>query len=133
MAAVSFVAYAVAPFVGTAWVALPIAVILMLAALFFLRLLLRGAITEDMIPVLFRKFAQSVGNSALAAALNRMAQQILADGRIDMEEAGRLQQLLKGIEGQEEFQKALVAARADGVITMEESTILENFLRRLIK
>ena len=133
VAAVSFVAYAVAPFVGTAWVALPIAIVLMLATLFFLRLILRGAITEDMIPVLFRKFARSVGNSALSAALNRMAQQILADGRIDMDEAGRLQQLLKGSEGQEEFQKALVAARADGVITMEESTILENFLRRLIK
>ena len=48
VAAVSFVAYAIAPFVGTAWVALPIAVILMLAALFFMRLLLRGPFDKDM-------------------------------------------------------------------------------------
>ncbi len=42
VAAVSFVAYAIAPFVGTAWVALPIAIILMLATLFFLNLVLKG-------------------------------------------------------------------------------------------
>ena len=48
VAAVSFVAYAVAPFVGTAWVALPIAVILMLATLFFLRLVLRGPFGKGM-------------------------------------------------------------------------------------
>ena len=133
VAAVSFVAYAIAPFVGTAWVALPIAVILMLATLFFLRLVLRGAISEDMLPMIFRKFSQAVGNAAFSTALNRMAKQILEDGRIDMEEAGRLQQLLRSIEGQEEFQKALAAARADGVITMEESRLLENFLLRLVK
>ena len=62
-----------------------------------------------------------------------MAKEILSDGKIDMEEAARLQQLLKSIEGQEEFQKALAAARADGVITMEESALLENFLRKLKK
>ena len=43
VAAVSFVAYIVAPFVGTAWIALPIAIGLMLATLFFLRLILNGA------------------------------------------------------------------------------------------
>ena len=42
VAAVSFVAYVAAPFVGTAWVALPLAVALMLATLFFLKLVLKG-------------------------------------------------------------------------------------------
>ena len=132
VAAVSFVAYAIAPFVGTAWVALPIAVILMLATLFFLRLVLRGAIPEDMLPMIFRKLAQYIGSGALAAAVNRMAKAILADGRIDMEEAAQLQRFLEGVEGQAEFRKALADARADGVITMEESANLENFLRKLM-
>ena len=42
VAAVSFVSYIAAPFVGTAWIALPLAVALMLATLFFLKLVLRG-------------------------------------------------------------------------------------------
>ena len=133
VAAVSFVAYVVTPFVGTAWVALPIAVILMMATLFFLRLGLRGAIPEEDIPTIFRKFAQHVGSGALATAINRMARAILADGKIDMAEAAQLQQFLKGLEGQNEFRKALADARADGIITMEESANLENFLRKLIK
>ncbi len=133
VAAVSFVAYAFTPFVGSVWSALPLAIVLMLVTLFFMRLFLRGAISDDMVPLIFRKFSQSVGNTALATALNSMAKEILSDGKIDMDEAARLQQLLKSIEGQEEFQKALAAARADGVITMEESALLENFLRKLIK
>ena len=133
VAAVSFIAYVVAPFVGSAWVALPIAVILMLATLFFLRLGLRGAISEEELPEVFRKFAQHVGSGALATAINRMARAILADGKIDMDEAAQLQQFLNGLEGQDEFRKALADARADGIITMEESANLENFLRKLIK
>ena len=74
-----------------------------------------------------------VSFGALAVAVNRMAKSILADGRIDLEEAAQLQRFLEGVEGQEEFRKALADARADGVITMEESAGLENFLRRLIK
>ena len=131
VAAVSFVAYAIAPFVGTAWVALPIAVILMLATLFFLRLVLRGAAPAEMLPEVFRKFAQSVGNEALADAMRRMGNAILRDGRIDMAEAAQLQQFMRGVEGQEEFRKALEDACADGVITPEESAGLERFIRRL--
>ena len=47
VAAVSFVAYVIAPFAGTPWIALPVAVILMLATLFFLRLMMKG--TEALI------------------------------------------------------------------------------------
>ena len=133
VAAVSFVAYVITPFVGTAWIALPVAIILMLTTLFLLRLVLRSGVSEDMVPEVFRKFMKSVDNTALAEALNGMAKQILADGKIDMTEAGQLQQQLKGVEGQEEFRKALVAARADGVITTEESAMLENFLRMIVK
>ena len=42
VAAVSFVAYAIAPFVGTPWISLPIAVLLLLATLFFIKLVLKG-------------------------------------------------------------------------------------------
>ncbi len=46
VAAVSFVSYLIAPFVGSAWVALPISIILMLATLFFLRLILNGPMEQ---------------------------------------------------------------------------------------
>ena len=42
VAAVSFVSYLAAPFVGTVWIALPLAMGLMLATLFILRLILKG-------------------------------------------------------------------------------------------
>ena len=42
VAAVSFVSYIAAPFVGSVWIALPLAIALMLATLFFLKLILRG-------------------------------------------------------------------------------------------
>ena len=44
VAAVSFVSYLVAPFLGSAWLSLPIAVALMLGVLFFAKLVLRGAV-----------------------------------------------------------------------------------------
>ena len=131
VAAVSFVAYIVAPFVGSAWVALPLAVLLMLATLFFLKLVVKGAVAEGSMPAVFRKFAQSVNNRAFAAQLAHMADSILADGRIDEKEAAQLSDLLAKIEGQEEFQKALDAAREDGVITLEESANIEGFIRAL--
>ena len=43
VAAVSFVAYLIAPFAGTAWVSLPLACLLMFATLFFLKLVVKGA------------------------------------------------------------------------------------------
>ena len=131
VAAVSFVAYVVAPFVGSAWIALPLAVLLMLAALFFLRLILKGPVSEGARSAVLRKFAQSVNNRAFAAELAHMADAILADGRIDEREAAQLADLLDRIEGQEEFRKALDDARTDGVITLEESANIEAFIRRL--
>ena len=42
VAGVSFVAYLVAPFVGTAWIALPIALVLLFATLFAFRFFMKG-------------------------------------------------------------------------------------------
>ena len=133
VAAVSFVAYIVAPFVGTAWISLPFAILLMLAVLLFLKLFLKGSFDEGSLPLVFRKFAQNVNDAALAKALSGMASAILADGRIDDRDAARLANLLKGMEGRNEFREALDAARANGVVTLEESAVLERFLRRIIK
>ena len=132
VAAVSFVAYIVAPFVGSAWIALPLAVLLLLATLFFLKLVIRGGVAEGAVPSVIRKFAQSVNNRVFAAQLAHMADAILADGRIDEKEAAQLSELLARIEDQEEFRKALDAAREDGVLTLEESANIEGFIRRLI-
>ena len=133
VAAVSFVAYIAAPFVGSAWIALPLAVALMLATLFFLQLILKGAVDETSAPAIFRKFAQSVNDAALSAALNRMAKGMLADGKIDHAESAELMKLLDGMEGREAFRQALASARADGVLTLEESAGLESFVRRIVK
>jgi len=45
VAAVSFVSYLIAPFVGSAWISLPIAVLLMLATLFFMKLVMAGPVS----------------------------------------------------------------------------------------
>ena len=132
VAAVSFAAYIIAPFVGTAWISLPLAVLLMLAMLFFLKLVLKGSVDESSLPLVFRRFSQNINDAALSAALSKMASAILADGCIDEREAAQLSELLKGMEGQSEFRKALDDARADGVITLDESAVLERFLRKAI-
>ena len=82
--------------------------------------------------LVFRKFSQTINDAALSRALSQMASSILADGRIDEHEAAQLSDLLKGMEGQNEFRKALDNARADGVITLDESAVLERFLRSAI-
>ena len=131
VAAVSFVSYMVAPFVGSAWIALPLAILLMLATLFFLKLIVKGGVQEGSLPAVLRMFAQNINNRAFAAELSHMADAILADGRIDEKEAAQLSDLLARIEGQEAFKEALDSARADGVISLEESATLEGFIRSL--
>ena len=132
VAAVSFAAYIVAPFVGSPWIALPIAVALLVATLFALKLALGGAGSSDSVPGIFRKLSRDVGDRALSAALSRMADSIFADGRIDEAEAERLSALMSGVEGHDAFKSALDAARADGVITPDESRTLEEFISRII-
>ncbi len=131
VAGVSFVAYIVAPFVGSPWIALPIAVVLLVATLFLLRPVLGKTASSGDISALSRKFARSISDRALSAALSRMSNSILADGRIDEAEAEQLAQLLQGVEGHDSFKQALAAALADGVITSEESATLETFVRTI--
>jgi hypothetical protein len=131
VAGVSFVAYMVAPFVGSPWISLPLAVALLFATLFVLRLCLGKTVSSGAVPAVFRKFSQSVSDRALSAALSRMSDSIFADGRIDEADAARLSRLLQGVEGHDTFKQALAAARADGVITPDESTSLETFIRTL--
>ena len=64
VAAVSFVSYLVAPFVGSPWIALPLAVFLMLATLFFLKLVLRGAVSDEQMPNVMHKLEQSAKDRA---------------------------------------------------------------------
>ena len=81
--------------------------------------------------MVFRKFAQSVNDTALSSAMDRMAKGMLADGKIDMAESAQLLKFLEGVEGQDKFRQALMQARTDGVISMEESVSLEGYLKRL--
>ena len=133
VAAVSFVAYIVAPFLGTAWLALPIAILLMLATLWFLRLMVGGVVaTPEAIRLLFHKFSQNVNDVALTEAMNRLGASILADGRIDFKETRQLLDFLNGIEGQKAFRSALIDARKDGIITLKESAMIEGFIRKIM-
>ena len=132
VAAVSCVAYIIAPFIGSVWISLPIAVILMLATHFFMRLIMHGAVATSSLPAVFHKFAQSVNDEALGIAMRRMGKAILADGRIDAAEAEQLAEFMKGVQGQAAFKKALDTARADGIITLAESANLEEFIHRLM-
>ena len=128
VAAVSFVAYLVAPFVGSPWIALPIAIVLLIATLSFLKLILGNFTSASSLPGIFRKFAQNVNDRALSAALSRMADSVFADGHIDEAEAARLSQLLAGVEGYDALKRSLSDARKDGVITPEESAALESLI-----
>ena len=96
-----------------------------------MRLFLGKSAQSGDIPALSRKFARSISDRALSAALSRMSDSILADGRIDEAEAEQLAQLLEGVEGHDSFKQALAAALADGVITPEESASLETFIRTI--
>jgi len=131
VAAVSFAAYAVAPLVHSAAVALIMAIAAMLAVLFAVRALLRGRNAADVMPKGFRALSQRVGDRAFAAALDKMARSIMADGKIDYRETNELMAFLRGVDGHDEFRKALQDAMADGVITDEESENLKKFLGEL--
>ena len=131
VATVSFAAYIVAPFVGSPWIALPIAVALLVATLFVLKAFMGHPASAANLPEMFRKFAQSVSDRALSAKLSRMSDSIFADGRIDEAEAAQLSQLLAGVDGHDALKKALSSAREDGVITRDESARLESLIRNL--
>ncbi len=116
VAAVSFVSYIVAAYAGTAWIALPFAIILMLAVLFVVRM--RPGVAPVNEPLLAK-----VNDRALAKVLRAMGKDILFDGKVDIRETNVLLDFFRGLGGAkaEEFRSALEKVRADGVITEEES------------
>ena len=130
VASVSFVAYIAAPFIGSAAISLPLAILLMLAVLFALRAVLgRNSAMPKALDVL----THFVGDRAFAAALDKMGRSIMADGKIDYRETNELMAFLRGVDGQDEFNKALADAMADGVITDEESDRIKKFLGELTR
>ena len=130
VAAVSFVAYMVAPFLGSAFGALAVAMLLMIAVLFALKAVWGR---DSSMPKAFDALTHFVGDKAFAAAIDKMGRSIMADGKIDYRETNELMAFLRGVDGQDEFKKAVSDALADGVITDEESDKLKKFLGELTR
>ena len=130
VAAVSFIAYMAAPFIGNPGLSLAFATVLLFAALFALKAILGRANAAGAMPAFLENLAKNVRDKAFAATIRRMREKILADGQIDFSEAKQLEEFLQGVEGHEEFRKALDSAMEDGVITAEESRELAKFLGR---
>jgi hypothetical protein len=130
VASVSFIAYIAAPFIGSAAISLPLAIVLMLAVLFALKAVLGR---NSAMPKALDALTHFVGDKAFAAALDKMGRSIMADGKIDYRETNELMAFLRGVDGQDEFKKALADAMADGVITDEESERIKKFLGELTR
>ncbi len=105
----------------------------MLGALFALWTFFRGKDFADSMPKMLGSLSRAVGDKAFAAALDKMARSIMADGKIDLRETNELMAFLRGVDGHDEFRKALVDAMDDGVITYEESKKLAKFLGELTR
>ena len=130
VASVSFIAYIAAPFIGSAAISLPLAIVLMLAVLFALKAVLGR---NSAMPKALDALTHFVGDKAFAAALEKMGRSIMADGKIDYRETNELMAFLRGVDGQDEFNRALADAMADGVITDEESERIKKFLGELTR
>ena len=132
VAAVSFVAYVLAPFIGNVWLSLGVAVALLFAALFAMKAVLRGR--ADLGPVM-RALVSGASEKAFAKVMRTMGKEILANGKVDFEETGTLLSFFKGIDGEAaaEFRSALLKVREDGEISAEESAKLEEMIRKFVK
>ncbi|MBO6167326.1 MAG: Na+/H+ antiporter NhaC family protein [Kiritimatiellae bacterium] len=131
VAAVSFVAYLFAPIAGSACVSLTVAIVLMLVILFLLKAFFGAKTAPESMPRALAALSRFVCDKAFAAALDKMGRSIMADGKIDYRETNELLAFLRDVDGQTNFRNALVAARADGVITDEESAELQKFIGTL--
>lgn len=129
-AIVSFVGYLVAGFVPNWHVALPVAVVLMLAVLFLLKLML-GKRAEFV--TLGDRIVTSVSERALAKVLNVAGKEILFDNKVDFGETSKLLDILRGLDFDKatRLRQAIESAREDGVITEEESNDLKTLLNRI--
>ena len=131
VAAVSFLSYAAAPLIGSAPASLVVAVVMMLAVLFFMCAMLRGRDVSDVMPKALQSLSRRASDRAFAAALDKLARGIMSDGKIDYRETNELMSFLRGVDGHEEFRKALQDAMADGIISDEESENLKKFFGEL--
>ena len=131
-ASVSFLGYVFAGFVPNWHLALPVALALMLVVLFAMKLFL-GQNAESI--RLADSITASVTERALAKVMRTIGKDILFDNRIDFGETGKLLDILRGLDNEKarKFEAALDAARADGVITEEESVELKKMLRNMAK
>ena len=132
VATVSFVAYALAPVIGNVWLALAVAIGLLLATLFTLRAMMKGKVE---LGGAMETLLAGAAEKALVKVMRKLGKDILRDGRVDYGETGALLDFLNSVNGASarKFREALTAARADGVITPEESSELEAILRKFIK
>ena len=130
VAAVSCVAYILAPFINNVWISLAIAIVLMLGVLVAFRAVLGCKAPNTPMPRVLEALSRRAQSRAFSVILNRMRKTILADGKIDVGEAQEIMDFLRGVEGQNEFRKAVADAIADGVITEKESAELEKFLSK---
>lgn len=133
VASVSFIAYAAAPFIASAAASLAVAVVVMLAVLFLVRRLFAGKDALVHTPKALASLSRFVGDKAFATALDKMARSIMADGKIDYRETNELMAFMRGVDGHDEFCKALDDAMADGVITDEESEHLKSFFGNMTR
>ncbi len=131
VAAVSFVAYAVAPFVHSTMISLVLALVMMVGVLFILFKMFGNKGVSESMPKMLGALSRFASDKAFSVALDKMAHSIMADGKIDYRETNELMAFLKGVDGCDEFRKALEDAMADGVITQEESDGLKKFFGEL--
>ena len=132
-AAVSFFGYIVAGFLPNWHVALPAAVLLMLAVLFLMKVLLHDRSAESI--GLGERFMESVAERALAKLMRTVGKDVLFDNRVDFGETGKLLDILRGLDvtAANRLVKAIADARRDGVITDEESAEIMNLMKGLMK
>ncbi len=131
VAAVSFVSYLAAPFCNSACISLAVSLVLMLAVLFAAKAVFGKKSVESCAPSTVSSLTRFVRDKAFAAAIEKMGRSIMADGKIDYRETNELMSYLRGVDGQEELDRALSDAIADGVITDEESERLKKFFVNL--
>ena len=82
-------------------------------------------------PKALQSLSRRASDRAFAAALDKLAHGIMSDGKIDYRETNELMSFLRGVDGHEEFRKALQDAMADGIISDEESENLKKFFGEL--
>ena len=127
-AAVSFLGYLVAGFMPDWHLALPIAIVLMLAVLVTLKL----SLGKNAEAVGFGdSFTAAVTERAIAKVMRTIGKDILFDNRIDFGETERILEILRGLDNEKarNFVRALDAARADGIITDAESDELKKIFK----